>query len=45
MGFETDKEEVVKKTLKKIEQMKNAVDQPLFMQDQQEEFKLQIIGS
>ncbi|MBD66562.1 MAG: hypothetical protein CME62_15225 [Halobacteriovoraceae bacterium] len=42
MSFETDKEEVVRDTLKKIERMKNAAGKTLFRQDLQEEIQLQI---
>ena len=42
MGFETDKDEVVRKTLNKIAQMKNAVGQTLFKQDQEESIELNI---
>lgn len=42
MSAYSDKEEEVRQTLKKIESMKNAVGDPLFKSDQQEEYKIDI---
>ena len=42
MGYETDKDEVVRKTLERISAMKNAAGKTLFRQDQEETHQIDI---